>query len=154
MKHRTFFILLTLFFGLASLTACGGQEEAAQTETEVTAEDVQEESTEAMETAAAYTEAQKEEYMQQINTRLEAMGREIEALEKKIQAGTTEIKAESQAKLNDALATLRTQKAAAENQYEELEAASGEAWSDIKTGMYAAMQDMKVAFEEARSEFQ
>lgn len=154
MKHRVLFILLTLFFGLTALTACGGQEEAAQTETEVTAEDVKEESAEAVETAAAYTEARKDEYMEQINSRLEAMDREIEALEKKIQAGTTEMKAESQAKLNAALATLRTQKAAAEQQYEELKTASSEGWDDIKTGMDAAMDDMQVAFEKAQSEFQ
>ena len=154
MKRHILLMLVTLLFGLATLTACGGDKDTAQTEGEVTAEDVKEESTEAMETAAAYTEAQKDAYLQQINTGLEAMDREIEALEKKIQAGTEEMKAESQAKFNDALAALRTQKTAAESQFEKLKTASGEAWHDMKTGMDGAMQDMKTAFEEAQSEFQ
>jgi hypothetical protein len=154
MKRKTEAITLCIVFGLAFLWACSNQEETPKPKTEVTAEDVKNEAAEAMETAEKYTMAQKEAYMQKIQTRLEEIDRDIEVLGNKIQNGATEMTAEGQAKLQATLKTLQAQKEGVVRQYEELETSGGEAWEELKTGMDAAMKKLNAAFDKAKAEFE
>ena len=154
MKYKTGLMALSIVFVLTLLAACGNQEEAAKPKEGVTAADVKKEAAQAVETAATYTKEQKDAYMQKIEARLEELDRDIGALGDKIQSGTTEMKAEGRAKLEESLKTLRAEKDAAARQYEKLKTSSDKAWDNLKSGMDAAMQKLNAAFDKAKSEFE
>ena len=154
MKQSTVLTIVIVLFSLVAMVACDSQEETAQPKTDVSVDDVKKETAEAVESAKKYTMAQKESYVQEVDSKLEALDRDIEALGNRIQAGTDEIKAESQAELQQALTALRAHKAEAERQYQELKDSSGEAWSDLKASMDSAMEDLNAAFERAKAQFQ
>jgi predicted aldo/keto reductase-like oxidoreductase len=154
MKHKTGLMAISFLFTLTLLAACGNQEEAAQPKDAVTAADVKKDAGQAVETAAKYTMEQKEVYMQKIQARLEELDREIGALGNKIQSGTTELKAEGRAKLEESLNTLRAEKDAAADQYEKLKTSSDKAWDELKAGMDEAMGKLDAAYDKAKAEFE
>lgn len=154
MKRTAVVLTLTAFFGLAVLLACGDEKEAAKPKAEVTSEDVKKETKEAMETAQAYTQQQKDEYLQLMNAKLEEINRELQELTDKTQSKASEMKEEARAELNRNMETLRSKKQEVAQKLDELKSASGSAWEDIKSGMDAAMEDLNQALTRARSHFE
>lgn len=154
MKRHTIWMIILLLLGLTPLPACSGQDDATQPKPEATAQDVQKEDAEATETVQEDTPAQKEGYMQKIDARLEALDRELEALGEQVESGSGEMKKKTQAEYQETMAALKDRQAEAARQYEKLKESGSAAWSDIKAGMDAAMEDLNTAFDKARSEFQ
>jgi len=153
MRRIALLIMLTAFFGLAFLVACGDQKEAKKSETEVTAMDVQKEAKEAMETAKTYAYKQKEEYLQQIKAKMKGYDREIQELLAKAESRAADLKEESKVQFNQSMEELHNKKQAAAEKLNELNSASGEAWEDIKSGMDSALDELNKAFDRARSHF-
>jgi hypothetical protein len=154
MKRMVLFIALTAFFSLASLSACGDQKKAEQSETKVTSADVKKEAKEVMETAKIYTQQQKEEYMKQIAIKIEEFDKERHALEAKAQRKANELKEGTEVKFNQSMEDLTRKKQAAADELRKLKTASGKAWDDLKAGMDSAMDDLNQAFNRARSHFE
>jgi TolA-binding protein len=154
MKRTAVVIAMSAFFVLAFLLACGDQEEAEKPKAEVTSEDVKKETREAMETAQAYTQQQKEEYLQRMNAKLEEVNQEIQELTAKTQSQLLEMKEDAKAELNKDIEALRSRQQEMTQKLEELKSASGSAWDDIKSGMDAAMEDLNQALARARSHFE
>ena len=154
MRRIALLIMLTSFFGLAFLVACGDQKEAEKSKTEVTSEDVKKEAKEAMETAKTFAQQQKEEYLQQIEGKMKEFDRDMQELLVKAQFRATDLKEESKAQFDQSMEELRNKKQAAAEKLNELNSASGKAWEDIKSGMDSAMDELSKAFDRARSHFE
>ena len=153
MRRIVLLIILTAFFGLAFLVACGDQKEAKKSETKVTSVDVKKEAKEAIETAKTYAQQQKEEYLQQIKAKMKEYDREMQELLAKAQSRATDLKEESKAQFNQSMEELRNKKQAAADKLNELNSASGVAWEYIKSGMDSSMDELTKAFDRARSHF-
>jgi hypothetical protein len=141
--------VLASFFVLAFLVSCSDQKEPAKSETKVTAGEVKSETKEALDTAKAYTDQQKEEYLGLMKTKMEDLDRQIEGL----QAKAAEVKAESKTEFDQAMNDLRAKREAAAAKYESLKSASAAAWGDMKTGMDAAADDLGNALKNAEAHF-
>jgi len=75
MKRSSLSIILIIIAGLGLLMACGeDRKEPAKSETKVTAENVKQETKEALKTALEYTQQQQDEYQTEILSNL--VGRE------------------------------------------------------------------------------
>ena len=85
--------------------------------------------------------------------KIKEFDREMQELLAKAQSRTTDLKEESKAQFNQSMEELRNKKQAASEKLNELNSASGEAWKDIKSGMDSAMDELRKAFERARSHF-
>jgi len=143
----------------AFLAGCGGSEEPATQhsaperpsaeERTVTSEDVKEEATEAVRTTMDYAEAKKEEYQQEIEAKLVKYQEEIN----KIAVQSRAMAEDAKVAIDQRLQALIDKKDAAQKKLAELQSTSGKAWEDLKAGMDAAMDDLKMAFEEASSHF-
>jgi len=107
MRRIALLIMLTAFFGLVFLVACGDQKEAEKSETEVTSMDVKKEAKETMETVKSYTQQQKDAYLRQIEAKLEELDKEMQELQAKAKSSATELKEESKAKFNQSMEELR-----------------------------------------------
>ena len=153
MRRIALFMMLTAFFGLVFLVACGDQKKAEKSETAVTSMDVKKEVKEAVETAKSYTQQQKEEYLRQIDAKIKEFDREMQELLAKAQSGATDLKEEGKAQFDQSMEELRNKKEAATKKLNEINSASGEAWKDIKSGMESAMDELSKAFDRARSHF-
>lgn len=153
MTRKIMLMLLISFFSLALLFACGDQNMSEKQETDVTYKDVKKETKEAMDTAKDYTQKKKEEYLQQMNARLEEFDKEIQELQNNVTSKAAMLKEESKAKFNQSMETLAEKKQAAIKKLDELKTASGESWEDIKVGVDSAMDELGKAFEQASSHF-
>ena len=154
MRRIALFMMLTAFFGLVFLVACGDQKKAEKSETAVTSMDVKKEVKEAVETAKSYTQQQKEEYLRQIDAKIKEFDREMQELLAKAKSSASDLKEAGKAKFNQSMEELHNKKQAAADKLNELNSASGEAWEDIKSGMDSAMDELSKAFDRARSNFE
>jgi len=154
MRSIVLALTLTAFFGVVFLSACDSQEEAKQSESEVTSADVKKEAEEALQTAKAFTQQQKDEYMQQMQARIDKIEKEIQEVQAKAQSKATELKEDSKAKFDQSMAELRSKKQAAADKLAELKSSSDKAWNDIKIGMDSAMDELSQALDKARSHFE
>jgi predicted RNase H-like nuclease (RuvC/YqgF family) len=139
--RRTLSIIVAV--SVAFILACGKAEESPQPKKPVTEEKVMKEVKEAVRTALAYTEQQKEEYQKKINAQLDEMQKKMAALKAKAE----QAKPEMQAKLKAQMDALRKEVDAAQKKIEELKAASGKAWEDMKAGLDKALEDLKKSDE-------
>jgi len=153
MKRLVLFITLALFFTTAFLLACSDQQESQKSETAVTSADVKNEAKEAMETAKAYTQQQKEEYQKQMEAKLQELDREIQDLQTKAQSNAAELKEKSKEEFNQTMEELRNKQQAATEKLDQLKSASGKAWEDTKAGVDSAFDELSKAFDRARSHF-
>lgn len=141
------------------LAACGGSEEQATEESAtrpsateehaVTSKDVKKEVTEAAQTTMDYAAAKREEYQKEIKAKLDKYQEEIN----KMAVQSREMTEDAKAALDQRLQVLLDKKEVAQKKLDELRGASGKAWEDLKNGMDAAMDDLKMAFEDASSHF-
>jgi hypothetical protein len=112
-------------------------------------EDVRRETAEALQAARAYVVHQREEYRQKVGAKLAELAKGIATLQAK--AGRAGAKGE--AELNAMIADLQVKQEATRRHFEELKAASGEAWADLKVAMETAMKDLEMGYERARARF-
>ncbi len=120
-----------------------------QSDTGVTSKDVRKEAKEALETTAAYTQQQMEEFQKQVQAELAKYDERIDEL----QAKAAMLKEEVKAKFDEQIKNLREKRQVVQSKLEQLQASSGKAWEDLKTGMDAAMEDLEKSYQDAVSHF-
>jgi TolA-binding protein len=146
---RSFSLLLALACCLP-LLSCTRSGTPATPRGTVTAEDVRREAREAGQAALALAQQKKQEYQKQIEDELSDLDRQIE----KLKAQANEAQAEARAKLQAEIAGLEQKKAAARKELDRVKAASAEAWEDMKEGVNAAMENLRKAYQQARTRFE
>jgi uncharacterized protein involved in exopolysaccharide biosynthesis len=93
-----------------------------------------------------YTYAQKAEYSAQMQTRLDAINKELDLLEAKIEKSSDAAKAEARPKL----AALREQAAKLKTQLSDVENATESTWDSVKAGSKKAYDALADGFQQAR----
>jgi len=149
MKKLKFPMFLAFVLSGWLLVACGGQKESTAPEQAVTAEDVEKETQEALETATAYTQQQRQEYQERVKAKLD----EVEKNMDELQARAADLTTEGKAELDQEMQELHKKQEAMKKNLNELREATGTAWDDIKAGMDAAMEDLESAVAKAASRF-
>lgn len=134
------------------LPGCGGSGEGNTPEktTEVTREDVKQESTEALRTTQAFVVQRKEEYEKRIEAELDEFGSRIEQLKAKAQDAETEAKKE----VNNAIEELRRKEKAIRNNLEQLKDQGAETWKEMKASIDGALEDLERSYERALARLQ
>jgi TolA-binding protein len=154
MERKIIMIVLISFLSLAFLFACSDQKKSEKPKTKATHEDVKKDTNEAMNTVQNYTQQKKEEYLRQMNAKLEELENKIKELQNKAESKTSGLKEESKAKFNQSMEALNKEKQEAAEKLEELKSASGETWNDIKSGADSAMDQLSKTYEKVRSDFE
>lgn len=113
----------------------------------VTEEDLKKESREALETARQYTAQQKEAFHRRMQGELDEMERKIEGLKREAERASETARREAEKHIRE----LERETARAETRLKELEAAGGEAWEELKSGLNAALKDLQRSYDRARS---
>lgn len=116
----------------------------------VTGADVRREAGEAMETTAKYVEQQREKLTAEAKESLDALRKEMDELAAKAEAGGEAAK-ESWSQMQ---AKLEPKMKAAEDQLAKLGTATGAALEEAKTGITAALDDIKQGLADAKAWFQ
>ena len=118
-------------------------------ESGVTGQDVKKETREAVQTATAFTQQQKEEYQKKLEAKLKEYDQKLDELKGRAEKMKEEVKGE----INKEIEEFRKNQQAAAKKLEELKAASGKAWEDLKSGIDAALEEMEKTLEKAFSRF-
>ena len=92
----------------------------------------------------------RDEYVQKLKTQLDQWNREVTKWEEKTKAAQTKMKADYEKQLT----AFRSRRDEAMNQLRQVQAASGDAWTDLMRGADEAWSSMRDAFTKARSHFE
>lgn len=111
------------------------------------AAEVSREAKEAIEATKEYTAEQKDAFQKAVKRELEDLQANLKVLQQK----TNEASAEARLQLQKAVTKLEQKKEVARKKLEELNAASTLAWSALKEGMNAALQDLKTSYDDTIS---
>jgi len=141
-------LIVTLSFSILTLVGCGEGKEQAQSQENVTAENVKEDAAETMETAQAYTQQQKEEYQRELDEQLNALDQKLDKLEAKAES----MQEDAKVRYENMLVTLKQKQRDAVDALDELKRESGEAWSTMKEKMDAMMKNLKNAFDQTEAQ--
>lgn len=101
----------------------------------------------AFEATKQYTLQQKETFQQTVQVELNELQIKIAELRKRASAASVEARGE----LQKAIQELEKKKDAARRKLEELHASTSSAWSIMRDGMTAAVEDLKKSYKEAVS---
>ena len=139
-------ICVPLFF----MASCNNSKKTPEkVETQVSSEDVKRETGEALETTKTYLAQQKEKYQKDAESTLNDLNDKIKGLQSKAeQAGT-----DTKAKYNEIIEGLRKKQEEAQNKLNDLKSKSADAWEDVKSGMDAALENLKNSYNDAVSHF-
>lgn len=129
---------------IMAIAGCGDAQEQSKSQTGVTAENIKEEAVQTMEKAQAYTQQQKEEYLEKIDVQLAALDRKFTELE----AETESMQEDARDQYEKMLVTLQQKRKEAANTLEELKKESGAAWSTMKAKMEVMMKNLQIAFDQ------
>ena len=113
----------------------------------VTGGTVAKEAREAVEATAQYTAQQKEAFQRKAQEELDVVQKQIAAL----QARTAQASESVRMELKQSIHELEAKKAATRKQLEELQAATGSKWSDMKNHVHSAIEDLKQSYQKMRS---
>jgi hypothetical protein len=134
----SFFIKITLALGLiASIVYAADSTEVKQ------------KASETVDAATEYTKAQKEEIQKGMEKNLNAMADEIKELKKQAKKATGSAKDE----MNTQITGMETKQGELKADLARLKKSSGKAWSELKSGMSAAMDKLSESYSKAKKEF-
>jgi predicted RNase H-like nuclease (RuvC/YqgF family) len=132
-----------------ALSGCGEKDQPQSKSETVSGDDVKKEVKEAYEATKAYTQEQMQAVREQMETRLDEYGKEIDQL----QANVEKLGGDAKEKAEEQLAALRQKRDAVAEKVKELGSSSGNAWEQLKAGIDAAMEDLGNAYKKAADEF-
>ena len=153
MKPKIAILMVAVFFGLWGLSGCGDQKQSEKAEKKVTAQDVEKKVKEAAETTAAYTQQQKDEYLQQIEAKMKNIDQQMQELTTRAKSKATELKEDSKNEFNQSLEDLNKRKQAAAEELKQLKSTTDKAWGEVKSKMDAALDELNKALARMRSHF-
>lgn len=134
------------------LTACSNPNRPdlrVTSPTQPSAERVQREAQEAIDTAGDYAAGQKRNYQSKVQSQL----REFENNIDKLQSKASNASDSARTKLNDQIRALQAKRDDVANQLNELQNSSGNAWDKLTNGVDNAMKDLQRSYEQALNEF-
>ena len=146
MKRFSFLLTVVVISFCMTLVQQRG---AAEAKTGTSAQDVKEETREALEVTKDFTLQQKEDFQKKIQTELARMQQQIDRL----MARADHAKREAQADLHKVIAEVQKRKDAAGKKLQELESASEKAWENLKSGLNDAMEELEKSYKRALSHF-
>jgi TolA-binding protein len=115
----------------------------------VTPEDVRRDASQAVNTAAEFSQQTKEEFQKKLEARLNSLDAEITKLREK----GRDLKDESKVNFNQKMADLEVKRDAVRTKLAEVGKTSGDAWKDVQKGAQSAWEDLDKAFRDASHEF-
>lgn len=133
---------------LLSLQACK-KTEATATANPETVDSVKQKVKEALQAAKNYTYDHKDEYAQKLQNVVDDVNAKIADLK----ARAEKAGAEAQAQLQPQIDELRQKGREVQRQLDKVQAATPAAWSEIKTRVSKALEDLQDAFEKAKEKF-
>ncbi len=138
-----FLLLMLSAITLFGLTACGNETDKNET----SLRDVKKETGEAVETAKEYTKARKQQYEARMAEQIRELEEKVVELNRKAVSARAEAKAEMKQEaeaLQQDLDTLR-------GRYDKLKTATGDAWTDVKTGIDEAIKNLKSKLQDEKA---
>jgi LPS O-antigen subunit length determinant protein (WzzB/FepE family) len=139
------FSIVTLA-GVVAVIGCERQP-ADPASQKVTSEDVRRDASQAVTTAAEFSQQAKEDFQKSLDARLQALDAEIARLGEKGRDLKDKVDWDRK------LAELETKREAARVKLDELGRSSADAWKDVQKGAQAAWDELDKTFREATSEF-
>ena len=143
MKYRKILGLTTVLCGLVSVGVEAGEQP-------VEPGTIAKEAREAIDATAQYTTQQKEAFQRKAQEELEAIQKQMAAL----QAKTDKASASARGELQKSIRELETKKEAAMKQLDGLKSATDAKWNEMKAGVHDAIEEMNQSYQRLRSRFQ
>ena len=143
MKYRWIIGLLGLWCGLVS----AGVEAGEKT---VTPDTITKEARETIEVTAQYTAQQKEAFQRKAQEELEAIQKQMAALQGKADKASASARTELQKSIRE----LEVKKEAVKQQIDGLKLATDAKWNEMKAGVHSAIEEMHQSFQRLRSKLQ
>ncbi len=131
------------------LSGCGDKDQPQSKSETVSSDDVKKEARDAYEATKAYTQEQMQAVREQMETKLDEYGKEIDQL----QAKAEKLEGDARAKAEQQLTALRQKRDAVAEKVKELGSSSGSAWEQLKSGIDAAMEDLANTYKNVVAEF-
>ena len=142
------FAWILMVAGLFSSSGCE-QKPADRTPGKVTSEDVRRDASQAVNTAAEYSQQTKEEFQKKLANQLNELDDKIVKLREK----GRDLKDETKVKWDKNMAELETKREAARAKMAEVGHSSVEAWKDVQKGAQSAWDELDKSFRNASQEF-
>ena len=139
MKNKT--LLITILSIAAFAVGCKKEQTTSQQ-----LENVKVETKEAAQDMKDYTFAQKDEFVKQMQSQLDALNKDLDQLAAKIDSSSDAVKAEAKPKLQ----ALLDQAAQLNKQLDDAKNATESTWDSVKAGFTKAYDATKNGFNEAR----
>lgn len=143
MKYRWIIGLLGLWCGLVS----AGVEGSEKT---VTPDTITKEARETIEVTAQYTAQQKEAFQRKAQEELEAIQKQMAALQGKADKASASARTELQKSIHE----LEVKKEAVKKQLDGLKSATDAKWDELRAGVHSAIEEMNQSFQRLRSKLQ
>ncbi len=118
-----------------------------------TASDVKKEWAEALGSIKGYSETQRDKALEEANSLIKAMDDRIEALETRAEDEWKDLGKDARSARQEAMKTLRQQRAELSEWYGGMKHSSTEAWEDVKSGFVDGYGELEQSFAEAAKEF-
>ena len=156
-RHGSLIIIAAAAIGFF-ISACSEQKPTAEKVTPerakienlaTTPQDIKKEAKDLAKTTMAYTEEQKDLYMEKLKEKMAQYNRNLVEYRAKLAMMNEQAKAD----LAEEIDNLSSKKVEMESKIRELQAASGEAFEDLKDGLDNAMDEMDKAYEQAMKRF-
>lgn len=133
-----------------ALTSCGGSDDPAMVPRgETSSADVAREAKDAVNTASDYAADQYAAFKSTMNEQIDGVNAQIDTLKAKASGLETSARAE----LSAAVASLEAQRDALKARLTEAADTSGDAWSDVQSGLTSAWNELKNAANDAVERF-
>ncbi|MEQ1795281.1 MAG: hypothetical protein ABL970_13950 [Nitrospira sp.] len=143
MKYRWIIGIVAICFGIVSVGAEAGEQP-------VTPGTIAKEARETMEATAQYTTQQKEAFQRKAQEELDAIQKQMAALQGKTDQASTSARTELQKSIHE----LEAKKAAARKQLDALKSATDSKWNEMKAGVHTAIEEMNQSYQRLRSKVQ
>ena len=140
MKYRMIIGVIAILFGPV-------QAGAEATDRPVTPGTIAKEARETIDATAQYTTQQKEAFQRAAQDELEAVQKQMAAL----QAKADKASASARAELQKSIRELEVKKEAARKQLDGLKSASDAKWSEMKAGVHDAIEEMNQSYQRLRA---
>lgn len=143
MKYRWIIGLVVTGFGMASALARAG-------ELPVTPGTIAKEARETVEATVQYTVQEKDAFQRKAQEELALLQKRMAVL----QAKTDKASASARTELQKSIRELEVKKEAVRKQLDDLKSATDTKWSEMKTGVHQAIEEMNQSYQQLRSKFQ
>jgi vancomycin resistance protein YoaR len=146
---KAYLVFVTaVFFAMASVSFAA-QASADRTETKAVKEKV----ADAAEAIKNYSVDQRDEALKKAKTVLDELDARIDRMQSQLNGKWDQMDQSTRKKAMDALTVLRKQRNEIAEWYGGLKHSSSNAWEDVKKGFLKSCQELRDAFDKARSEF-